>query len=113
MICFFFFSSRRRHTRSLRDWSSDVCSSDLDEIRDLVSGEPNLPGGKRVHRAADLRLLEHIEQAKAHFELSVGKPLCLPDDHGVGEATFPFREIDLGDLGGNLSYPADKKRARA
>src|SRR5216683_5539506 len=29
-ICvFFFFSSRRRHTRSDRDWSSDVCSSDL------------------------------------------------------------------------------------
>src|SRR5699024_11844988 len=29
---FFFFSSRRRHTRSKRDWSSDVCSSDLDNI---------------------------------------------------------------------------------
>src|SRR5437868_11932119 len=28
-ILFFFFSSRRRHTRSKRDWSSDVCSSDL------------------------------------------------------------------------------------
>src|SRR5690349_22373042 len=28
----FFFSSRRRHTRSLRDWSSDVCSSDLVEV---------------------------------------------------------------------------------
>src|SRR3712207_8837425 len=27
---FFFFSSRRRHTRYWRDWSSDVCSSDLD-----------------------------------------------------------------------------------
>src|SRR5207249_5707252 len=27
-LCFF-FSSRRRHTRSKRDWSSDVCSSDL------------------------------------------------------------------------------------
>src|SRR6266498_1337336 len=27
---FFFFSSRRRHTRCGRDWSSDVCSSDLD-----------------------------------------------------------------------------------
>src|SRR2546429_929150 len=27
---FFFFSSRRRHTRCSRDWSSDVCSSDLD-----------------------------------------------------------------------------------
>src|SRR5699024_11330167 len=30
----FFFSSRRRHTRSKRDWSSDVCSSDLDQGRD-------------------------------------------------------------------------------
>src|SRR5438105_5087075 len=34
VLFFFFFSSRRRHTRSTRDWSSDVCSSDLcpDEI---------------------------------------------------------------------------------
>src|SRR2546421_356697 len=29
LFSFFFFSSRRRHTRSDRDWSSDVCSSDL------------------------------------------------------------------------------------
>src|SRR3712207_7701526 len=29
---FFFFSSRRRHTRYWRDWSSDVCSSDLHMI---------------------------------------------------------------------------------
>src|SRR5258705_1212524 len=28
-LIFFFFSSRRRHTRCLSDWSSDVCSSDL------------------------------------------------------------------------------------
>src|SRR5207245_3972413 len=28
-VVFFFFSSRRRHTRCYRDWSSDVCSSDL------------------------------------------------------------------------------------
>src|SRR5699024_7863345 len=32
IIIFFFFSSRRRHTRSKRDWSSDVCSSDLSVI---------------------------------------------------------------------------------
>src|SRR3712207_3297645 len=31
----FFFSSRRRHTRYWRDWSSDVCSSDLGEVVDL------------------------------------------------------------------------------
>src|SRR5699024_11815758 len=30
----FYFSSRRRHTRSKRDWSSDVCSSDL-ELRNI------------------------------------------------------------------------------
>src|SRR5699024_5337457 len=29
LVLLFFFSSRRRHTRSKRDWSSDVCSSDL------------------------------------------------------------------------------------
>src|SRR5207249_7000234 len=43
VLFFFFFSSRRRHTRSKRDWSSDVCSSDLhvkfvvvDEIHELA-----------------------------------------------------------------------------
>src|SRR5438046_8645342 len=32
MSIFFFFSSRRRHTRLVSDWSSDVCSSDLEKI---------------------------------------------------------------------------------
>src|SRR5207302_8070692 len=32
LIFFFFFSSRRRHTRFSRDWSSDVCSSDLSDL---------------------------------------------------------------------------------
>src|SRR5437868_14193763 len=36
MSFFFFFSSRRRHTRSKRDWSSDVCSSDLLSIEQIV-----------------------------------------------------------------------------
>src|SRR2546430_12466187 len=34
---FFFFSSRRRHTRFDCDWSSDVCSSDLGEVRDRAA----------------------------------------------------------------------------
>src|SRR5690554_7065654 len=45
----FFFSSRRRHTRCGRDWSSDVCSSDL-----LVA----------IPSAAKDRLREIVEQAK-------------------------------------------------
>src|SRR3712207_8482969 len=35
----FFFSSRRRHTRYWRDWSSDVCSSDLADLRDAEAHE--------------------------------------------------------------------------
>src|SRR5256884_2228063 len=38
---FFFFSSRRRHTRCSRDWSSDVCSSDLKIQQDYVD-DPNI-----------------------------------------------------------------------
>src|SRR3712207_102008 len=34
-LFFFFFSSRRRHTRYWRDWSSDVCSSDLAALPDM------------------------------------------------------------------------------
>src|SRR5690606_40602674 len=35
LFFFFFFSSRRRHTRFSRDWSSDVCSSDLFDLAKL------------------------------------------------------------------------------
>src|SRR6266850_8241871 len=34
IMCFFFFSSRRRHTRLQGDWSSNVCSSDLIHVHD-------------------------------------------------------------------------------
>src|SRR5436309_2518902 len=37
-MCGFFFSSRRRHTRFSRDWSSDVCSSDL-AVRRRLEGD--------------------------------------------------------------------------
>src|SRR5690606_40896307 len=41
-LYFFFFSSRRRHTRFSRDWSSDVCSSDLRLL--AGSGSKIVPG---------------------------------------------------------------------
>src|SRR3712207_7092134 len=49
MIFFFFFSSRRRHTRYWRDWSSDVCSSDL--VRRLHEKERLLPVRVVAHLA--------------------------------------------------------------
>src|SRR2546429_3802288 len=42
-VDFFFFSSRRRHTRCSRDWSSDVCSSDLEVVGGRVE-----PGARTV-----------------------------------------------------------------
>src|SRR5206468_9888943 len=63
---FFFFSSRRRHTRSDRDWSSDVCSSDLFVARAaIIRGR-----ARRKHRQ-----LHHRGIAKTTI---VGAPLPLP-----------------------------------
>src|SRR5256885_8301129 len=57
---FFFFSSRRRHTRLQGDWSSDVCSSDLGEhaqlqlvgVRQRVGGQLHVLG-RRQHRSEE------------------------------------------------------------
>src|SRR5690625_6675816 len=45
-MIFFFFSSRRRHTRWPRDWSSDVCSSDLS--LKLTIAEYFIPSGRGI-----------------------------------------------------------------
>src|SRR5204863_6048802 len=75
---FFFFSSRRRHTRSLRDWSSDVCSSDLlriqmreksAEIQDIL-----------------VRLDKDLGTLFAHLDAKVGRGnyvVAPTADHGV------------------------------
>src|SRR3712207_7861975 len=63
-IVMFFFSSRRRHTRYWRDWSSDVCSSDLTfPVRPVPADEQQglydriaevLDDSVRVHMRADV-----------------------------------------------------------
>src|SRR5690606_41201764 len=52
---FFFFSSRRRHTRFSRDWSSDVCSSDL-IVPFLACGDVG------ADRDVLVRLAAHVEE---------------------------------------------------
>src|SRR5215204_1814143 len=65
-MIFFFFSSRRRHTRSLCDWSSDVCSSDLRFGHTpivLIGGGTGMvgdPSGKRSERP--ILALEQIDR---------------------------------------------------
>src|SRR5439155_17284487 len=55
----FFFSSRRRHTRWPRDWSSDVCSSDLGSADELPRRRGAAFGGGRRRRHG-LRRLERL-----------------------------------------------------
>src|SRR6266508_5933190 len=70
IIVFFFFSSRRRHTRWPRDWSSDVCSSDLDDEEDLAFGE-GLPDDQPLRRytadeAGEIAVFHEITHDPGH-----------------------------------------------
>src|SRR5260221_8968982 len=98
VVVFFFFSSRRRHTISLCDWSSDVCSSDLYLPAQATwtgsnGGWRGVAGRLRVSTtiiaARELLLEPHIEHdeqvAAAHlldFELrDTGRPVVPVDGH--------------------------------
>src|SRR5438132_8724456 len=78
----FFFSSRRRHTRSLCDWSSDVCSSDLSELLSRIGrantllGRGNLPEAERCLQTilADARAAGQRD-AEARAEHGIGVAL--------------------------------------
>src|SRR2546421_2796025 len=114
---FFFFSSRRRHTRSDRDWSSDVCSSDLSKSphqppqllgrlqeaagggRHLLRRRALLFGGgrgllraRRVRRGACRDLLRLPLQLRGSCAVGLGR-----DPHPRGDL---FHQLDRrGDLG--------------
>src|SRR5690349_16622463 len=68
-----FISRRRRHTRSLRDWSSDVCSSDLsvDDYATLTELRPLIAPWMRGVDDASLRLIRTAEYRSE--ERRVGK----------------------------------------
>src|SRR5204863_3161674 len=71
----FFFTNRRRHTRSLRDWSSDVCSSDLPESG--LSRNPNCaPTGRAVGAVPSTNSTSMMRRrgAKRHESLVVIRP---------------------------------------
>src|SRR2546421_8976139 len=65
VLFFFFFSSRRRHTRSDRDWSSDVCSSDLAVVEHLQDEAAEGGGARRRVGRGGRRDRKKREQAIA------------------------------------------------
>src|SRR5690625_2651330 len=58
----FFFSSRRRHTRWPRDWSSDVCSSDLEERIQILLNDKGIIRNK-------LKILAAVNNAQRFIEI--------------------------------------------
>src|SRR5256885_9920953 len=86
----FFFSSRRRHTRLQGDWSSDVCSSDLDAIDHAVHAEyqlqrsaPNV--GDHRSSAAELEMGESTPKAESRLLLAVEDTNMRSEERRVGK----------------------------
>src|SRR5215510_181131 len=73
MLIFFFFSSRRRHTRWPRDWSSDVCSSDLCDCLDCDR--------------MDLRVVSSAERAEKLAASAIGGYALIGHPHALRQ--FP------------------------
>src|SRR6266436_9508817 len=84
-VCGFFFSSRRRHTRCSRDWSSDVCSSDLEEnfhpagklILTLNFGEALLgvrENGNDLFRSNSRKPFQELINSGSSFEILEERP---------------------------------------
>src|SRR5258707_13990225 len=82
----FFFSSRRRHTRYWRDWSSDVCSSDLAKLTVFVFQDDNPLNGEN--------------------DAGGGVDVLAPNEPGLGG--FEIKLFDqaggLGDNTGQITY---------
>src|SRR3712207_4644368 len=82
----FFFSSRRRHTRYWRDWSSDVCSSDLRDVGRPLAG---------LQRAAQLLVVGQALADVLDSDVDLGV-LLLEEGDLVLDVGHPGPEGELG-----------------
>src|SRR5260221_12189449 len=109
-VCFF-LSSRRRHTRSLCDWSSDVCSSDLPPAVQTQSRGQGArewkPGDGRAGWERRWRAMEVSfrvgASSRTHSDARVGRPEQRSEERRVGKSV---------DLGGRRIIKKKKKRER-
>src|SRR5437763_15943273 len=111
MRSFFFFSSRRRHTRYIGDWSSDVCSSDLVEARaeaagDLVTAcEPPVHAVEQCHCKAGADGGDRNRRHARSEERRVGKErravgAASPSENRTGATAPPSEKWVAAALGG-------------
>src|SRR6185295_20044168 len=90
-VIFFFFSSRRRHTRYWRDWSSDVCSSDLPRAAAAarpppggVGAVPLAPETPGAGRSEERRVGKECRSRwwRYHSKKKLGADSCAREEHG-------------------------------
>src|SRR5207249_3746492 len=83
IFLFFFFSSRRRHTRSKRDWSSDVCSSDLINLPGFCQARVD---SKKALTTESIAASGLAGKRKAKWSKSRGDACCYRDsgNHSCG-----------------------------
>src|SRR2546422_6901972 len=93
MCLFFFFSSRRRHTRCSRDWSSDVCSSDL--VKD-DQGHTLYFGQRQEENTVTRRLIS----SGSSFEKEIGFSRAVVDGDWIfvsGTTGFDYRSMTISE----------------
>src|SRR2546430_7027151 len=88
-MCYFFFSSRRRHTRFDCDWSSDVCTSDLERrpipdrscgsLPPLLLGHTEIGEGEQVRAGGEDELVEIRRPLAAQRRDGLAKLERVPD----------------------------------
>src|SRR2546429_9352482 len=92
---FFFFSSRRRHTRCSRDWSSDVCSSDLETAPQDVRVFGNEPAEPKTGQAVGF----------AHGTQADGAFVDFPADRLPAACEVYERAVSLGSMSKTYGLP--------
>src|SRR2546422_6635652 len=91
MYLVFFFSSRRRHTRCSRDWSSDVCSSDLltfwNEIHIIAHGNELIQNvnGHPMSMLVDDDFANRRTSGLIGIQLHAGEPMRRSEERRVGK----------------------------
>src|SRR5215203_7137641 len=106
----FFFSSRRRHTRYWRDWSSDVCSSDLDRVATATSAKEALvylSGGRYDALFLDVHMPEIEGMALARLLRRFADPPAVVFVTGHPDAAVEAFEIQALDF---LVKPVSRER---
>src|SRR5438034_9228125 len=101
----FFFSSRRRHTRSLCDWSSDVCSSDLTKpLQARIARNDGFlmgaPGTKTRNRSEERRVGKECRSRGSTYHCKENRRLVRPckrkpSQHGCARRGSSLGSSDL------------------